>query len=61
MTPSPPPFPGMPLEMWAWLQESRPVRPHVVARVRAALAAGKQATADEVALAMLQGPYRDVA
>lgn len=61
MTPLPPPVPGMPLEMWLWLREARPVRPHVVARARAALAAGKQATADEVALAMLLGPYRDVA
>jgi hypothetical protein len=51
----------MPLEMWAWLQEARAVRPHVVARVRAALAAGQQVTPDEVARAMLTGPYRDVA
>ena len=61
MTPSPPPIPGMPLEMWAWLQESSAVRPDVVARVRAALDEGKRVSADDVALAILEGPYRDVA
>ncbi|HEX4906307.1 MAG TPA: hypothetical protein VFU93_12705 [Acidimicrobiales bacterium] len=62
MTTSSPPVPGMPLEMWRWLREARPVRPDVVARAKAALAAGdRPVTADEIALAMLEGPYRDVA
>lgn len=62
MIPPPPPIAGMPPEVWAWLREARCVRPHVVARARAALAAGdRRVSADEIALAMLEGPYRDVA
>ena len=62
MTPATPPVPGMPLELWRWLREARPVRPEVVARAKAALAAGdRRVSADEIALAMLEGPYRDVA
>ena len=61
MTATQPPVPGMPLEMWTWLRESRSVRPHVVARVRAALAEGKQVSSDDLARAILDGPYRDVA
>ena len=61
MTLSPPPVAGMPPEVWKWLRESRSVRPHVVARVRAALAAGIQVSAEDVALAMISGPYRYVA
>jgi hypothetical protein len=61
MTSSPPPIAGMPPEIWTWLRESRSVRPHVVARVRAALAAGRRVSSDDVALAIIHGPYRDVA
>ena len=57
----PPPIAGMPPEIWSWLRQSRSVRPHVVARVRAALAAGELVSAEDVALAILKGPYRDVA
>lgn len=57
-----PPVAGMPVEVWSWLRESMAVRPHVVARVRAALDAGVQATPDQVALAMLRHqPYRGAA
>jgi hypothetical protein len=49
-----PPVDGMPLEVWSWLRESMAVRPQVVARARAALARGEQATADDVALAILR-------
>ena len=58
---SQPPIAGMPIEVWTWLRESRSVRPHVVARVRAALAAGLDVTSYEVAAAILRGPFRDVA
>ena len=60
--PSPlqPPVTGMSLEVWTWLRESRSVRPHVVARVRAALASGERVTSDAVALAMITEPFRSV-
>ena len=61
MTPSKPPVAGMPIEIWTWLRESRSVRPHVVARVRAALAAGERVSADAVATAMMTEPFRHVA
>jgi hypothetical protein len=51
----------MPAEIWSWLRESMAVRPHVVARVRAQLDAGEQPTAYQVALAMLEDPFQDVA
>jgi hypothetical protein len=52
----------IPLEIWVALTEMPVVRPHVVARVRAALAAGLIGTPDDVARAMLCGaPYRDAA
>ena len=53
-----PPIAGMPDEIWSWLRESMAVRPLVVARVRAALASGEQASAEDVALAILGGPGR---
>ena len=56
-----PPVAGMPIEVWTWLRESRSVRPHVVARVRAALEAGERVTSDAVALAMITEPFRYVA
>jgi len=49
-----PPVDGMPAEVWSWLRESMAVRPHVVERVRAALARGERASADDVALAILR-------
>lgn len=52
-----PPVAGMPVEVWTWLRESMAVRPQVVARVRASLDAGHQASADDVALAILRGPW----
>lgn len=56
--------PGTSLDPWIWLREAM-VRPHVVARVRAALAAGHRVSADDVALAILRRhdirPYRDAA
>jgi hypothetical protein len=51
---SQPPVSGMPLEVWSWLRESMAVRPLVVERVRRALAKGERASADDVALAILQ-------
>ena len=61
MNRSKPPVAGMPIEIWTWLHEPRSVRPHVVARVRAALVAGHRVAPRDVALAMITGPYRDVA
>jgi hypothetical protein len=49
-----PPVDGMPAEVWSWLRESMAVRPHVVSRVRDALARGERASADDVALAILR-------
>lgn len=51
----------MPLELWTWLRESRSVRPHVVARVRAGLASGERVTPDAVARAMMTEPFRTLA
>jgi hypothetical protein len=48
----------MPPEVWRWLRESMVVRPHVVARVRAALDAGHRPTPDQVAGAILDGRGR---
>jgi len=56
-----PPVPGMSLEVWSWLREAMVVRPHVVAKVRAALARGQHASADEVARAILGGPGQHTA
>jgi hypothetical protein len=57
-----PPVAGMSVEVWSWLRETMEVRPHVVARIRAALDAGHQATPDQVAAAMLRHqPYRGAA
>lgn len=55
-----PPVAGMPAEVWAWLRESMAVRPQVVARVRASLEAGHQTSADDVARAIMNGPYRPI-
>ena len=52
-----PPIAGMPLELWTWLRESTLVRPHVVARARASLAAGERTSAHDVADAILDGPF----
>jgi hypothetical protein len=49
-----PPIACVPPEVWSWLHESLGVRPHVVARARATLANGDQASADDVAEAMLR-------
>jgi hypothetical protein len=50
-----PPVTGMSAEIWSWLRESQPVRPRVVAEVRARLDAGERPPAEDVALAILEG------
>jgi hypothetical protein len=54
-----PPVTGMPPEVWTWLHESSPVRPHVVADVRARLDAGVRPPVEDVALAILEGSRVD--
>ena len=56
-----PPIAGMPVETWSWLRDSLAVRPHVVAQVRELLSAGHRPTPDQVANAMIFGPYRGAA
>jgi hypothetical protein len=48
-----PPVAGMSPEVWTWLGEAIPVRPGVVASVRARLAAGDRPDPEDVALAIL--------
>lgn len=61
VTPPKPAASDIPPEVWASLREPIEVRPNVVARVRAALAAGERPTPDQVALAMMSWPYRGAA
>ena len=58
-SPHDPPVAGMSPEVWRWLRESMAVRPHVVARVRAALDAGVRPTPDQVAVAILDDRWRE--
>jgi len=46
-------------EVWSWLRDSQPVRPSVVADVRARLDAGHRPTPEDVALAMLRDVRAD--
>ena len=54
-----PPVAGMPPEVWSWLRDAQPVRPRVVADVRARLDAGQRPTPEDVALAMLRDVRAD--
>ena len=54
-----PPVTGMSPEIWIWLRESQPVRPRVVAEVRARLVAGERPAPEDVALAVLEGLQGD--